>query len=321
MAPVTQILPETSPEPVKPEEIEPSESQPDRITEPAVPDQPFNFGLPGESMDMQNQERVGMEERLVTLEIKLMDFEYALSRMQAGSTIPSHRSSQNDRARRQTSLESYTAADSLQSRSGDSPLPQQGESKFPNHKYSNSADTDPLSPKTRPTSIATTLKPGTHQGTYTSPEKPPLGVRSTRMSLTGLTIEHYTALITLIRHEQAARQRLEEQVAQLQSQIDRVATMSHSRHASSSQHSHSLSQSSQQRRRGIVEPEPRRRGTYLHQRPQSSSYSLDRTDTDDESFHDAYVTPSITPMDFNTERGEFERGAFERISVEEGVAF
>ena len=55
-------------------------------------------------------------------------------------------------------------------------------------------------------------------------------------------------------------------------------------------------------------------------RPRSSSYSTNETDTDDDAFHDAYVTPNITPVE--RERGEYERGAFDRIvGVEEGMAF
>ena len=59
----------------------------------------------------------------------------------------------------------------------------------------------------------------------------------------------------------------------------------------------------------------------MQQRPRSSSYSTNETDTDDDAYHDVYATPDLTPMDHRVERGEYERGAFDRIGVGEGVAF
>lgn len=288
-------------------------------------DQQFNFGLPADTVQMPNQEHVGLEERLVTLEIKLMDFEYALSKLQAGSTS-SQRDSQLETAKRQRSIESYRYSDAQQTSVDASPVIQQGPiNRSISHKRSVE---DLMHPKPRPTSVATTIKQGAHSGIHTSSEKPPMD-RGMRSSLTNLTIEHYTTLITLIRHEQSARQRLEEQIAHLQAQVDRQAihqrshsnhpsSSQHSNHPSSSQHSHTFSQSS--RRHGMVDPESRRRGPYLSQRPRSSSYSTAET-TDDDDYHDVYVTAEPTPVDQPTERGEYERGAFDRMPVGEGVAF
>ena len=266
----------------------------------------FNFGLPADAI--QNQERIGLEERIVTLEIKLMDFEYAISKLQAGSTSPPRRLSERiEMARRQNSVDSYFLSDYRQARIQESPaLPQ---------------ETPPLSPskfayettlQQRPTSVATTLK-ASASGPYTSAYKGSID-RSTGSSLTGLTIEHYTTLVTLIRHEQSSRVRLEQQVSMLQQQLDRIAPP---RSSHSHAHSHSRSLSSQQRRQGFVDV-GNRGGHYRQQRPRSSSYSTNETDTDDDVYHDVYVTPDITPV----ERGEYERGAFERVAgVEEGMAF
>ena len=315
---------ETSPEPVPGEEAGLADQPTEEPQDMGGRSQQFNFGLPGEVADLQNQEHIGLEERLVTLELKLMDFEYALSKIQAGSTLQSARNSFLEQAKQQASMDGASPTDAPQPQFPDSPGLQQPEGhKTVESKFS--TDSDFVPSKARPTSVATTLKPNTHQGTYTSAEKPPNNDRrQIRSSLSSLSIEHYTALITLVRHEQSARQRLEEQVNQLQAQVDQLSTQPrHSRNPSSSQHSHTLSQSSQQRRHGMVEPDShsRRRRAYLPERPRSSSYDTDPTDTDDEAYHDAYVTPSITPMEFPAERGEYERGAFERISVEEGVAF
>ena len=261
----------------------------------------FNFGLPVAAI--QNQDRIGLEERIVTLEIKLMDFEYALSKLQAGSTSPPRRLSERiEMAGRQNSVDSYLSSDHRQAPIEASPaLPQETPPPSP------SKFVHETTPQQRPTSVATTLK-ASASGLYTS-----------RSSLTGLTIEHYTTLITLIRHEQSSRVRLEQQVSMLQQQLDRISPShsSHSQAHSLSQHSHSRSLSSQQRRQGFVDV-GNRGGHYRQQRPRSSSYSTNETDTDDDIYHDVYVTPNITPV----ERGEYERGAFERVAgVEEGMAF
>lgn len=271
----------------------------------------FNFGLPAAAI--QNQDRIGLEERIVTLEIKLMDFEYALSKLQAGSSSPPRRHSERvEMAGRQNSVDSYLSSDHRQAPIEASPaLPQE----TPPVSPSNCAHE--TTPQQRPTSVATTLK-ASASGPYTSASKGIID-RSTRSSLTGLTIEHYTTLITLIRHEQSSRVRLEQQVSMLQQQLDRISP-SHSSHShahSLSQHSHSRSLSSQHRRQGFVDV-GNRGGHYRQPRPRSSSYSINETDTDDDVYHDVYVTPDITPV----ERGEYERGTFERVAgVEEGMAF
>ena len=269
----------------------------------------FNFGLPAEATP--NQDRIGLEERIVTLEIKLMDFEYAISKLQAGSNLHSKRRSEEiELAERQSSVDSYLSSDHPEAPIEASPaLPQETPPTSP------SKSTREITLQPRPTSVATTLKAGASApSVYKGPTD-----RSTGSSLTGLTIEHYTTLITLIRHEQSSRVRLEQQVSMLQQQLDRISLSNfpHSHTQSPSQHSHSHSLSSQQRRQGFVDV-GNRGGHYRQPRPRSSSYSTNETDTDDDIYHDVYVTPNVTPV----ERGEYERGAFERVAgVEEGIAF
>ena len=271
----------------------------------------FNFGLPVDSL--HNQDRIGLEERIVTLEIKLMDFEYAISKLQAGSTSPVRRlSEEGEMAGRQNSVDSYLSSDHQQASIEISPTVPQDTSTTRTSKSAHD-----MTPQQRPTSVATTLK-ASASGPYSSACKGPVE-RSTRSSLTGLTIEHYTTLITLIRHEQSSRVRLEQQVSMLQQQLDRISpSQSPHFHAQSpSQHSHSRSLSSQQRRQGFVDV-GNRGGHYRQPRPRSSSYSTNETDTDDDMYHDVYVTPDVTPV----ERGEYERGAFDRVAgVQEGMAF
>ena len=278
----------------------------------------FNFGLPADTSDIQNQERMGLEERLITLEIKLMDFEYALSKLQAGSSS-SQRNSNVAEGKRLRLVDSNSSLGAQQTPNDLSPTVQQGP--IP-HSISHKPSVENLmNPKPRPTSVATTIKQGPPSGIYTSQDKPPTD-RAIRTSLTNLTIEHYTTLISLIRYEQSARQRLEDQVVQLQAQVDRQATYQSNltNNLPSSQLSHTFSQSS--RRHGVVDPESRRLEPYMQQqRPRSNSYSTAETTDDDSDYHDVYVTPDITPIEHPVERGEYERGAFDRMPVGEGVAF
>ena len=269
----------------------------------------FNFGLSGESMP--NQERIGLEERIVTLEIKLMDFEYALSKFQAGYMASSRRHSHPaETSKRQDSIENYF---SDQPQASAEPSPALSLETPPTSPSRSAYD---ATPKQRPTSVATTMKPSS-SGYTTAHRKDNSIDRSVRSSLAGLTIDHYTTLITLIRHEQVARVRLEQQVSTLQRRLEQITSQSQPQSIANSlsQHSHARSLSSSQRRQGFVDIGDRGRGPIWQQRPRSSSYSTTETDTDESTYHDVYVTPDVTPV----ERGEYERGAFE--GVEEGVAF
>ena len=275
----------------------------DNVGEIEETNRDFNFGLSGEPMP--NQERIGLEERIVTLEIKLMDFEYALSKFQAGSIRSSRRHSHPT----DIYFSDQPPASAEPSPALSLETPPMSPSKF---AYD-------ATPKQRPTSVATTMKP-INSGNTSTHHKDNSIDRSVRSSLAGLTIDHYTTLITLIRHEQVARVRLEQQVSMLQRRLEQMSSLSQSQSTANSlsQHSRTRSLSSSRRRQGFVDIGDRGRGPIWQQRPRSSSYSTTETDTDDSTYHDVYVTPDITPV----ERGEYERGAFDRVAgVEEGMAF
>ncbi|KAL9046168.1 MAG: hypothetical protein Q9214_000930, partial [Letrouitia sp. 1 TL-2023] len=271
----------------------------------------FNFGL--SSGAMQSRERIGLEERLVTLEIKLMDIEYTISKMQVDMKSPT--SPTEDIAQHYSSpiLPSQTH---LQPPSNPQP------DRSPTSNYDQSPESTPglrqtpfepspgmqQSPftshfperqlKPRPTSIATTLRPMK-------------GDRSSRNSMTELTIEHYTTLITLIRREQSARIRLEDQVTLLQRQVDMLKSVSPSSlreirettHHYSSSDSHRHYSPPDERRPYSRDSNERFLRHHHDERSKSSNYDDEGTDTDDEAFHEVYVTP--------VERGEFERGDLE----------
>lgn len=265
----------------------------------------FNFGVPiGE---LEPQEQVTIEERMVTLEIKLMDFEYAISKLQAGilsSSQPSHQFYPNEEPRmlrhpnhpqilpvssryhaKRPSNESYSP---ISSHSTPAPPFQRPFQSLPQSSYQQHHN------ENRPASASTTIKAGTRD-------------RSTRSSFTALNIDHYTTLITLIRHEQSARLRLEDQVLGLERQIQQLQSSPWQQHENflsvRGRPRHGLSSP---RDTTIGEHSPRGR----YRRP-SHPYSEGEVDTDEQSFHDVYVTP--------VERGEFERARL--AAEEEGVAF
>ncbi|KAL8826701.1 MAG: hypothetical protein Q9170_007304 [Blastenia crenularia] len=292
----------------------------------------FNFGL--SSGAMQSREHISLEERLVTLEIKLMDFEYAISKLQADIKTVDVKSPTEDISQH------YEASPQLPS----NPILLQPPARplmesSPTSNYDQSPESTPgvqqmpfgihhpaNQPKPRPTSIATTLKPAR-------------GDRSSRNSMTELTIEHYTTLITLIRREQSARIRLEDQVSEMQRELHSLKAPSPSslrdirdarfRHQHSSPGSRRY-ESPDEYRRHYTPPEDNRRPysrdsnerflmrqqqrqrqqIYHDDRSRSRSNYNDETDTDEETFHEVYVTP--------VERGELERVD---LDGEEGLAF
>lgn len=265
----------------------------------------FNFGLsPG---TMEHREQVGIEERMVTLEIKLMDFEYAISKLQASlaslvspahhqfhSTDEPRLSGDSERAqnypqsplyRFQRPSEDYYAPSSAHG----TPTTQTHQRPFQFYTPTPSEHQEHPSDN-RPTSVATTLKANARD-------------RASRASGTGLTFEHYTSLIALFRRERSERLQLEDKVSLLQQQVHLLMDP---QRPSSPRHDPRTYDSGSVRHRSPEEAMSRPRGRY---RRRSSTYT--ETDTDDASFHEVYVTP--------VERGEYER---EQLGAEEeGVAF
>ena len=275
--------------------------------------QDFNFGLPIE--DLQGNEHIDLEERMITLELKLMDFDYAISKLQAGS-FPSL--DRHERAEASPMRPSHTRSVSdqqrVQSFKGGAPFIETSPSLSyyqsdrnlsfqPGPFLAGESDPSTIQPRPRPVSIATTLKASGARQHSSFGARGSID-RSSRGSITQLTIEHYTTLITLIRREQSARMRLEDQVTRLQRQVETLQAHSPSPRSRREQQNlgRHFSPDDISRPYGLGFDGRRSRG-------RSSNYS-GATDTDEDNFHDVYVTP--------IERGEFERDEFDG---EEGVAF
>ncbi|KAL8692477.1 MAG: hypothetical protein Q9218_002513 [Villophora microphyllina] len=312
--------------------VERTPPMPEEEEHPIAPDPgDFNFDLT--SGEMPTQEQISLEERLVTFEIKLMDFEYAISKLQADIKTVDVKSPTEDISQHYEASPQIPPDSSLLQ-----PPPKPALENSPSSNYDRSPESTPgmqqtpfgihhpaNQPRPRPTSIATTLKPTR-------------GDRTSRNSMTELTIEHYTTLITLIRREQSARIRLEDKVSMLQREIQKLKSPSPDslreiRNARRQQHSpppfHSAYRSyhsPDNHRRDFTPPEDRRpysrdsnerylmreqqQQRFHDERSRSRSNYNDETDTDEDTFHEVYVTP--------VERGEFERPDLEG---EEGLAF
>ncbi|MCJ1391887.1 hypothetical protein MMC18_004754 [Xylographa bjoerkii] len=255
----------------------------------------FDFGILASSM--QEQETISIEERVVTMEVKLMDLEYAISKIQAQSQSPGNPFPDvQPPAIRDRNLSGHSEASesSLQAKAMEqSTTTNEGsESTQPTSQSSNEPS---LKQKVRPISNVPTIRPAKVDPQSTNvQEMPP---KRNRNSITSLTIDHYTTLIGLIRREQAARIRLEDQVTDLQRQITSMKTASpadsRSRIPRWPGNTYHPSSSAASDYRG---------GRYAH--------DLDETDTDD-GFQDVYETP--------IERREFEGGPF--AGPYEGEAF
>ena len=251
-----------------------------------------------------------VEERMITLELTMMRLELALSKLQAGSFSPVARRSNHyepglisEANHSGTQSESTIPPIRAETNQGiETPAPQQS-------PFSAEAT---IGSQQRPHSVATTLKAAGNQ--QSSPAKTSLNRGSRRSSITELTIDHYTTLLSLIRRERSARMHLENQVLQLTEQVRAMQSQGgsvflHRRNRSSSNldKQYPLADSG---RPHFPSDEPI--GKYeADSQPRSINNSLEGGyDTDDASFHETYVTP--------IEREELEG---KRHGLEEGIAF
>ena len=275
----------------------------------------FNFDLQLEESRRDNHgalshEYSRIEERMITMELTMMRLELALSKLQAGSFSPvDHNTNNFDGGIPSIPSHSRTHSENtLPLRSSD---PNQGESTPASQQNSWGADTA-FQSRRRPSSIATTLKASRKH--HFSPTKPVLDRGSRRSSITELTIEHYTALISLIRRERSARMCLEEQVSELsgqmramQAQIGGSALQSRQRSSSDFDIQYPPAESGA----GHLRPNQGTGRFWTGGQPGNVGDSHGGgSDTDDASFHETYVTP--------IEREEIEGTTH---GLQEGVAF
>jgi hypothetical protein len=177
----------------------------------------FDFGALATSL--QEHENVGIEERVTTLEVKLMDLEYAISKVQAKTSWPTRSSPCHHRLADQLQI---SGAGSGQS----GPFSRPRTVKLHDKDTASAHYTHPALVPIIDTSSESDERSVNHNPTVRSLNSS-IGVTGeadasksrNRTSITNLTIDHYTTLIGIIRREQAARIRLEEQFTELQRQL------------------------------------------------------------------------------------------------------
>ena len=288
----------------------------------------FDFGMLASTM--RQEENIPIEERLVTVEVKLMDLEYAISKLQAGAppskaasmnpptldadpsletsnTVPAPRSI-GGRQSPNSASKSHIGSSTTTSGSVSTQLTSLSIVSPPQHSQ---LDDPFVDDKTRPTSNATTIRqvpisPIPSERFYPTSEPRP------RSSITGVTIDHITTLISLIRTEQAARHRLESQIDELQRQVKTLQHQLQQQQQPQQPSRHSpTSVSSFSRPRGWTGD--RRDGSLFRGYNTARRVpSYDDTTSTDDGFQDVYETP------IEQKRGEFEGGVFNGA---EGEAF
>ncbi|KLJ13556.1 hypothetical protein EMPG_11515 [Blastomyces silverae] len=167
-------------------------------------DDPFHFtALMG---TMQDNSETGLAQRVNMLEVKLMDLEFAIAKLQGHNVSPAKQTFEAG-MRRNTPYSNQQATVT-------NALP----SNFVSSFQSSPNITPPRSSPTpdRPDSTAT-LRPYTasHSVSCQTPS-------SFASDFKGISVEQYSALTTLVRREQTARKLLEQQIFQLQRDVSQL---------------------------------------------------------------------------------------------------
>ncbi|KAH8694890.1 hypothetical protein BGW36DRAFT_398251 [Talaromyces proteolyticus] len=136
-----------------------------------------------------------IEQRMTTMEVKIMDLEFAIAKIQGTDcdAFPKTVNNTPEKAKvSDTTAEPSSAASETSSQSS----------------ASFGGDARPISTATLRPSIS-----------FSQPPPPWYGGSSSSLNLHGISIEQYSALVTLVRREQTARKALENQVALLQEEM------------------------------------------------------------------------------------------------------
>ncbi|KAL4932970.1 uncharacterized protein BDV17DRAFT_144370 [Aspergillus undulatus] len=177
---------------------------------------------------MQNDDNASLEQRLTTLEVKLIDLEFAIARMQSGRTEtpaespnsnhkPSHSSSRRHGRQKSSGRHSPpSTSTSTSSSHGHSPTTDQAPNQV---QVQTQTTTD------RPLSTST-IRPSLSDIHRARALQAPSMVSLTSGSDSGaISVQQYSALVMLLRREQTARRNLEQQVSGLKEDVERLHAM------------------------------------------------------------------------------------------------
>jgi hypothetical protein len=189
----------------------------------AFEEEPENEPMPPPSLppnvgelisSMQTDDNASLEQRMTTLEVKLIDLEFAIARMQSGridtpaADAPKRRGSEPSRHKRQKS-----SAKSSAKSPGHSPPSTRDDSSTTQH----------ISSTDRPLS-ASTIRPSPSDIHRARALQAPSMV-SLNSDSGAISVQQYSALVMLLRREQTARRNLEQQVSGLREDIERLTQM------------------------------------------------------------------------------------------------
>lgn len=164
---------------------------------------------------MQNNDNVTLEQRMTTLEVKLIDLEFAIARIQdkrgdAGPPASAKKTPDTARMPRKRSPERPTTTTATTP-----PVP-------PEPAEDDEYETVEIEIKDRPASTSTIRPKTLHRArTYQLPSTPPHVDTSYSIS-----IEQYSALVMLLRREQSARRHLEGQISDMREDIQQLQNLS-----------------------------------------------------------------------------------------------
>ncbi|KAJ5132918.1 hypothetical protein N7448_007076 [Penicillium atrosanguineum] len=150
---------------------------------------------------MQQDDGLTVEQRVNTLEVKMIDLEFAIARMQSNSAEP------HSISRRKQTPSADSLTPNVRNRpSGLSSTTERDESPSPLSSL-----------PVRPTSTSTIRPETMHSRTLR-----PAPSTTSLSDYTAVSIEQYSALVTLLRREQTARRNLESQVSSLRDDIRHI---------------------------------------------------------------------------------------------------
>jgi hypothetical protein len=218
----------------EPQPAEESQGQYPTSQEPEYKEPSFDFGpLIG---SIQNTESATLEQRMNTLEVKVIDLEYAISKLQGHTMASFQPTALMDPSIRRPQDERSAFTSSQSSQQGEQ---YQSTGKPPDASATSSEQT-PHAPPTllssptrslvveedqqRPTSDTYTLRPQTAVPRSPTPPSPAERPQSDEVSRSSalVTVDHFNSLISIINLEEAARKKLELQVLQLQRQVQEL---------------------------------------------------------------------------------------------------
>lgn len=149
---------------------------------------------------MQHDDNLTLEQRVTTLEVKLIDLEFAIARLQdkRGDASPT--------ARSKKSLTPDTARPN-------------------NNNNKHSGHSSPFSPATRPASTSTVRPHMLHRSHTHQPPPSPSKTDTQAQAQAGISIEQYNSLVFLLRKEQSARRNLEGEMSSMHEDIQQLQQM------------------------------------------------------------------------------------------------